>query len=79
MKLSNECFMCRNRFCSNGIISCDDNGKAFNEIACAKHTDDLYAKADEVLGSKNGAKRLHISSSSVLTRKKMIQFLEEVE
>ena len=41
--VSNECFKCRNRFCSNGIISIADKGEAFNEIACPKHTGDLLS------------------------------------
>lgn len=78
MKPSNECFMCRNRFCSNGIISCDDNGEAFNEIACAKHTDDLYAKANEVLGNNNGIQRLHVSTTGMLSKRIMRKHLKEV-
>lgn len=68
-RVSNECFKCRSRFCSNGIISSDDDGEAFNEIACPKHTDDLYKYADEVLGSGNGVMRMHLSTSSILSRR----------
>jgi len=75
--VSNECFKCRNRFCSNGIISVADKGEAFNEIACPKHTGDLYKYADEVLGKDNGVYRLHVSSSSILSRKMMKEKAEE--
>jgi len=69
IKASNECFKCGNRFCSTGIISVSDKGEKFNEIACAKHTDELYETADKVLGSNNGVMRLHISTTGNLSRK----------
>lgn len=77
MKIANECFKCKSRFCDNGIISTNDFGKQFNEIACPKHTDDLYSYADEVLGSNNGVIRKHISTTGNLSRRLMIKDLEE--
>ena len=79
MKRSNECFKCRNRFCANGIISVVDKGESFNEIACPKHTSELYRRADEVLGKDNGVYRLHVSSSSTLSRKMMKEKVKELE
>lgn len=75
--VSNECFKCRNRFCSTGIISTDDNGEAFNEIACSKHTDDLYKQADKVLGKGNGVMRMHISSTGILSRRLLKEKLND--
>lgn len=74
-KITNECFKCKNRFCSVGIISCDDNGNAFNEVACAKHTDDLYKEADRILGKDNGVMRLHVSTTSTLSRRILKEML----
>ena len=78
MKRSNECFKCRNRFCANGIITTEDNGELFNEIACPKHTGDLYDYADEVLGKNNGVYRLHISTTGTLSRRILKERLSEV-
>ena len=78
MKRSNECFKCRNRFCANGIISIIDKGESFNEIACSKHTDDLYKYADKVLGKNNGNLRLHISTTGTLSRRILKEKLLEV-
>ena len=78
-KISNECFKCRSRFCSTGIISVADAGESFNEIACPKHTSELYRRADEVLGKDNGVYRLHVSSSSTLSRKMMKEKVKELE
>ena len=74
-KIGNECFMCKSRFCSVGIISCADEGKSFNEIACAKHTDDLYKESDKVLGKNNGVQRLHVSTTSTLSRRILKEML----
>lgn len=70
-KVPNECFKCKSRFCSNGIISIEDNGKKFNEIACDKHIKDLEKKANEVLGKDNGVMRLSVSTISGLSRRTM--------
>ena len=78
MKRSNECFKCRNRFCANGIISTEDNGELFNEIACSKHTDDLHDYANAVLGKNNGISRLHISTTGTLSRRILKDELKEV-
>ena len=78
MKRSNECFKCRNRFCANGIISTEDNGELFNEIACSKHTDDLHDYANAVLGKNNGNLRLHISTTGTLSRRILKEQLSEV-
>lgn len=77
MKIANECFKCKSRFCANGIISTNDFGKQFNEIACPKHVDDLYDYADEVLGSYNGVFRKHISTTGCLSRRLLVKGLEE--
>ena len=76
MKPSNECFMCRNRFCANGVISVADKGDSLNEIACQKHTDALYEKANEVLGKGNGVERLHVGTTGTLSRNLMKSHLE---
>jgi flagellar basal body rod protein FlgF len=68
-KPSNECFKCKSRFCSSGIISVSDKGEKFNEIACTKHIDDLEEKADEVLGHDNGVMRLSVSTTGGLSRR----------
>ncbi|WP_373750061.1 hypothetical protein [Jeotgalibaca porci] len=78
-KISNECFKCRSRFCSTGIISVADAGERFNEIACPKHTSELYRRADEVLGRKNGVERLHISTTGTLSRRILKDKLLELE
>lgn len=77
MKIANECFECKSRFCADGIISINDFGKQFNEIACPKHVDDLYAYADEVLGSYNGVFRKHIITTGSLSRRLMVKDLVE--
>lgn len=76
-RVSNECFKCRSRFCSNGIISSDDDGEAFNEIACPKHTDDLYKYADEVLGKNNGVFRMHCSTTGTYSRRTLKESLKK--
>ena len=78
MKPSNECFKCRNRFCANGIITTEDNGELFNEIACPKHTDDLYSYASEVIGNNNGVDRLHVGTTGTLSRRILKEKLKEV-
>ncbi|AYJ73435.1 hypothetical protein [Enterococcus phage GVEsP-1] len=78
-KLANECIGCRSRFCANGIVSVADNGASFNEIACPKHTDMLYKKADEVLGKNNGVQRLHVSTTGCLTRRILPDKINEME
>lgn len=77
--VSNECFKCRSRFCSNGIISSDDDGEAFNEIACNKHVEDLEKYADEVLGKNNGVFRMHSSITGTYSRRTLKEGLRRLK
>ena len=45
-KRPNECLFCTSRRCYVHIYS-SDAGKTYNEIACQKHTKELYKDADE--------------------------------
>ena len=42
-----QCLFCFSRKCNHRVISSDDKGKAYDEISCRRHREDLYRHADE--------------------------------
>ena len=46
-KRKDECLFCRNRFCYSRIVSSEDDGKIYDEVACHKHTVELEKHSDE--------------------------------
>ena len=44
-KVVNECLFCKSRFCYTRVVSLD---YTYDEIACAKHVQDLYKHSDKV-------------------------------
>jgi hypothetical protein len=65
-KRNDECLFCGKRSCSTRIVRLET--PTYDEIACDKHIADLEKHSDEVLGSKNGVMRCHITSSGRLKR-----------
>jgi hypothetical protein len=65
-KRVDECLFCSKRSCSTRIVRLIE--PKYDEIACHTHVEDLEKHSDEVLGSKNGVMRNHISSSARLKR-----------
>jgi len=43
-----QCYKCRSSKCYDRVVSSEDNGKTFDEVACSKHKDELYKYSDEV-------------------------------
>jgi len=41
-----QCLFCKSRKCSNRIVSSEDNGKVYDEIACDRHGRDLDSHSD---------------------------------
>ena len=62
-KRKDECLFCTSRSCSTKIIA-----ENYQEIACSKHISDLEKHSDKVLGTGNGIKRIHLSSTGKLCR-----------
>ena len=62
-KRKDECLFCTSRSCYTKIIS-----EKYQEIACSKHISDLEKHSDEKLGSENGVKRIHQSSTGKVKR-----------
>jgi len=46
-KRKDECLFCKSRKCYERVVTNDDDGKAYDEIACIDHVKDLYKHSDE--------------------------------
>jgi hypothetical protein len=42
-----QCLFCTNRRCYSRIVSSQDNGKTYDEVACDKHSHQLDIHSDE--------------------------------
>ena len=63
---NDKCLFCNSRNCHTRIVTVEDT--TYDEIACYKHVEDLEVHSDEILGTKNGVLRMHISSTGKLKR-----------
>lgn len=45
---ADQCKFCKSRNCHYRIVSSNDNGKAYDEVACWKHSHDLDKDSDIV-------------------------------
>lgn len=61
----NQCLFCTSRKCNTRIVSTDDNGKTYDEVACCKHSADLHKHSDTVAPK---VMKLFMSSTGVLKK-----------
>lgn len=45
-KRKDECLVCKKRKCYERVVSSDDNGKTYDEIACFAHIFNLHKHSD---------------------------------
>lgn len=64
-KRKDECFFCKRRKCNDRIVSSEDYGKTFDEIACSNHIRTLEGYSDV---KAPGIIKLYISSTGQLKR-----------
>jgi hypothetical protein len=65
-KRKDECLFCNSRSCYFQIYRFEE--PVYNEIACSKHITDLEKHSEKVLGTNNGIKRTHLTSTGKLKR-----------
>jgi hypothetical protein len=73
-KKPDECLFCRSRNCCNRIVSSEDVGKTYDEVACGKHCSDLDKHSDQ---TAPGVMKYFISSTGGLTRGVKFEVQEE--
>ena len=61
-KRVDECVICSKRSCYTRIVRL--KAPKYDEIACSKHILELEKHSNEVLGTKNGVMRCHISGTT---------------
>ena len=61
----NQCLFCTSRKCSTRIVSTEDNGKIYDEVACNKHSAQLHSHSDKFAPK---IAKLFISSTGYLKR-----------
>jgi len=61
-KRKDECIFCKSRSCYTRIVRLEE--PAYDEVACDYHVLELEKHSDEVLGTKNGIMRTHLSGTS---------------
>jgi len=61
----NQCLFCTSRKCGTRIVSTEDNGKTYDEVACDRHSADLHKHSDIVAPK---VMKLFMSSTGVLKR-----------
>jgi len=44
----NQCLFCTSRKCNNRVVSLNDNGATYDEVACGRHGEELYKHSDKV-------------------------------
>lgn len=47
-KRKNECLVCDRRSCYERVVSSDDGGKTYDEVACDNHIKELHKKAPKI-------------------------------
>ena len=60
-----QCLFCKSRKCNTRIVSSEDNGKTYDEVACTRHSADLHKHSDV---SAPKVMKLFISSTGALKR-----------
>lgn len=75
-KCKDECLFCTSRSCFERIVSSDDNGKTYDEIACRNHIKELHKHSDETAPK---VMKYFISSTSKLKRGKEFKPCQEVQ
>ena len=60
-----QCFKCNSRGCYCRVVSSEDDGLSFDEVACINHVEELYRHSDEVLPD---VMKYFISSTGKLKR-----------
>jgi ribosomal protein S18 len=46
-KRKDECLFCTSRSCYERVVSSEDGGQIYDEIACPRHQNELYKHSDE--------------------------------
>lgn len=46
-KRKDECLFCAKRSCYERVVSSEDGGQTYDEIACTRHVSELYKHSDE--------------------------------
>ena len=64
-KRKDECLFCTSRSCYERVVSAEDDGKIYDEIACIKHVKGLHKHSDE---KAPGVKKNFISCTGRLKR-----------
>lgn len=72
-----KCLFCNSKKCHYRVVTTDDNGASYDEVACDKHILDLEKHSDETVP---GSMRLFMSSSDRLERHAPIKHsIEQME
>ena len=48
-KRKDECLFCTSRKCYERVVTSNDNGKLYDEIACREHVKELHKNSDKVI------------------------------
>lgn len=48
-KRKDECLFCKSRSCYERVVSFEDKGQTYDEIACRNHVKELHKHSDEKL------------------------------
>lgn len=70
-KRKDECYFCKRRICFERIVSFEDFGATYDEVACPDHVRRLEKHSDIIAP---GVKKLYISSIGGLKRGEMGAF-----
>lgn len=60
-----QCYFCTSRKCYSRIVSVNDDGKTYDEVACPRHVHDLEMHSDN---NAPGVMKYFISSTGCLKR-----------
>lgn len=72
-----QCLFCTSRRCHSRVVSSQDNGKTFDEVACSKHASQLDMHSDKTAPK---VMKLFISGTGTYKRGEDISsYLEEME
>lgn len=73
-----QCKFCNSRRCHYRIVSCNDNGKIYDEVACSKHTHELDKDSDE---KAPGVMKLFLSvcGGTIKRGDSIASYLEQLE
>lgn len=70
-----QCFYCTSRRCYTRIVSSEDNGATYDEVACSRHSDALHTHSDI---TAPGVMKLFISGTGREKRGVEIESMLEV-